>query len=190
MDLKFNLIVALCKNNGIGINNRLPWSIKEDMAFFSKTTIGQKNNAVIMGRKTWESLPKKYQQTGLPFRDNFILSSSLSLDTLIDNTKENQENQNNNIIKSFENIDNLINYLNNINKNYDELWVIGGSEIYNSFLKRDLINKCVISFIDKKYECDAFFPQLDKIFKVTNMFNLIENNSYDFNIYIKEYTKN
>jgi dihydrofolate reductase len=186
--LKFNLIVAMCKNNGIGLNGKLPWSIKEDLAFFSKTTIGQKNNAVIMGRKTWESLPSKFQKTGLPFRDNFILSSKLEI-TTNDNSKIN------NIIKSFVNITKLIDYLqDSSNKVYDELWVIGGSELYKSFLEQDLIDKCVITFINKDYESDTIlegilpsgtpnYSLLEKRFELINSIPLIEN------VIIKEYIR-
>ena len=61
----FNIISAVLKrNNGIGKNNQLPWKhIKEDMSFFYKTTTTKKPfvNAVIMGRKTWNSLPDKHK---------------------------------------------------------------------------------------------------------------------------------
>ena len=55
--MQFKIIVATCNNNGIGINNQLPWDlIKEDMKLFSKLTTGNGNNAIIMGRKTFESI--------------------------------------------------------------------------------------------------------------------------------------
>ena len=83
------LIVAMCKNNGIGIDNKIPWRISEDMSYFSKKTSGDygvmiqnekqnettKKNAVIMGRNTWESLPKKYKP--LPNRFNIVLTSNV-----------------------------------------------------------------------------------------------------------------
>ena len=57
--MKFNIIVAKCNNNGIGINNTLPWNIPGDLKRFSKLTTGSGNNAIIMGKNTWLSLPKK-----------------------------------------------------------------------------------------------------------------------------------
>ena len=55
-----NLIVALCKNNnGIGFENKIPWYLKEELNYFKKITTSWKTNVVIMGRNTWESLPKK-----------------------------------------------------------------------------------------------------------------------------------
>ncbi len=52
-----NIIVAKCLNGGIGYKNKLPWGFRSDLRRFAKLTKGQGNNAIIMGRKTWESLP-------------------------------------------------------------------------------------------------------------------------------------
>jgi len=75
---KFSIILAVDNENGIGKCGDLAWSIPEDMKYFKDTTTNtkdpKKQNAVIMGRKTWESIPKKYR----PFknRKNFVLSRS------------------------------------------------------------------------------------------------------------------
>ena len=80
--MKLNVIVAFeLGKRGIGIKNTIPWNLPEDLKNFSKVTKGQGNNAIIMGRKTWESLPKK----PLPGRQNIILSRSLDDITLYDN---------------------------------------------------------------------------------------------------------
>lgn len=50
------MIVATSKNGGIGLNGKMPWYIPSDMSFFKEKTIGNGNNAVIMGKNTWESL--------------------------------------------------------------------------------------------------------------------------------------
>ncbi len=50
------MIVAVDLNFGIGKNNTLPWKISKDMAYFKKKTIGNENNAIVMGRKTYESI--------------------------------------------------------------------------------------------------------------------------------------
>ena len=75
--MKFNLIVAACgKSLGIGLNGELPWKLKSEMKYFaektSKTKDIDKINAVIMGRKTWESIPLKFRP--LKNRFNVILS--------------------------------------------------------------------------------------------------------------------
>ena len=78
--MNINIIVAMCKKNGIGLNNKIPWKISEDMHYFSKKTSGNyqgdvnKKNIVLMGRNTWESLPKKYKP--LPHRFNIVLTKN------------------------------------------------------------------------------------------------------------------
>jgi len=62
------IIVAADENNGIGLNNQLPWKLSNDLRKFKQLTTG---HVVVMGRKTWESLPKK----PLPERDNIVLTS-------------------------------------------------------------------------------------------------------------------
>ena len=68
-----NLIVAYCRNRGIGFQNKLPWKLSQDMNRFKNLTIGNGNNAVVMGKNTWESLPQKYKP--LPKRANIVLST-------------------------------------------------------------------------------------------------------------------
>ena len=72
-----NIIVAYCKNRGMGINNKLPWMISKDLKRFKIFTMGNGNNGVIMGRKTWESLPFR----PLPRRKNIVLSRTMEVTT-------------------------------------------------------------------------------------------------------------
>ena len=118
---------------GIGINNRLPWKIKRDMQFFKEMTIGDGKNAVVMGRKTWESLPR-----ALPKRDNLVLSRTI----------EDQKN-----MTSFNSINDLEIHVEN--QKYDDVWIIGGSSIYDQFYNKS--SHMYITNIDKYYTCDSFF---------------------------------
>ena len=169
--MNYNIIVAICENNGIGYNNSLPWNIKEDLKIFSKLTRGNNNNAIIMGRNTFESLPNNF----LPKRDNLILSSSIIID----------EKRENNIIKTFDNIDSIIEFCNS--KNYQEVWIIGGQLIYESFLRKNIVNKLFITKINKKYLCDKFFYYNEKDWKLAANEKLenIENIDIDLLIYEK-----
>ena len=54
--MNINIIVAYCKNNGIGFENKMPWHIKSDLKKFQKLTIGNGNNAIIMGKNTYNSI--------------------------------------------------------------------------------------------------------------------------------------
>jgi dihydrofolate reductase len=169
--MNYNIIVAICENNGIGYNNSLPWNIKEDLKIFSKLTRGNNNNAIIMGRNTFESLPNNF----LPKRDNLILSSSIIID----------EKREDNIIKTFDNINSIIEFCNT--KNYQEVWIIGGQLIYESFLRKNIVNKLFITKINKKYLCDKFFYYNEKEWKLAANEKLknIENIDIDLLIYEK-----
>ena len=74
--MKFSMIVAHDSNYGIGYDNKIQWDVPEDMEHFSNITQGGtgNNNAVIMGRKTWESIPLKFKP--LKNRLNVVLSRS------------------------------------------------------------------------------------------------------------------
>lgn len=149
----YNLIVAMCRNNGIGYKGKLPWHISQDLNYFSKITKGDGNNAVVMGNNTWQSLPiPTGKPRGLPRRDNFVLTVSDTFDILLNH---------NQLIKTFKSIDELDVYLSK-NNIYEELWIIGGAQIYKQFLEQGKIDKCYVTYIDADFECDVFFPQLDK----------------------------
>lgn len=145
--MNYNVIVGMCKNRGIGINNTLPWNIKEDLRLFSKLTKGDGNNAIIMGKNTWESLPKQ----PLPGRDNLILSTTLDI---------NKNTPKNNCIKSFNNVEEILLFCRK--QNYQTIWIIGGEKIYTDFLRLDIISNIFVSYINKEYSCDKFFPELDE----------------------------
>jgi len=150
---KINIIVAICKNNGIGINNKLPWHYSSDLKKFKTLTTGNKKNAVIMGKNTYQSLDKK-----LSNRDNLILSKSLIIDEKNDDF----------ISKSFNNLDMLLNFIKT--KNYENIWIIGGNQIYKLFLNKNIVDKIYLTYINKPYECDIFFPKIN-----SNNFKLMKN---------------
>ena len=162
-----NIIVAISKNNGIGKDNALLWNIKEDMAKFKRLTTGNKNNAIIMGRKTYESLNNV---NGLANRDNLILSKSLTIN------KINATNS----VKTFENLQALENFVKS--KNYDEVWIIGGEQIYKLFLSNHSkpntifkINEIIITYIENEFICDSYFPNLEDYTKIYNLYFYSKN---------------
>lgn len=149
--MTISLIWAQDKNGGIGINNTIPWYIKEDFKHFKSTTISK---TVIMGRKTWDSLPIK----PLPQRKNIILTKSK-----IDISKHNDLDNNELIeISSFDRLD-----IGNMQKSNDEFIVIGGGQIYNLFI--EYATKLYVTKIDKGYDCDTFAPQIPESFFVKNV---------------------
>ncbi len=144
--MKYKLIVAVSKDGGIGKDGKLPWRIKEDLAFFSRMTKGNGNNAVIMGKNTWNSLEGKHLQK----RDNYILSSTLDIDKDISG----------NLVKSFQNVETLDAHIET--KNYDDVWVIGGAEVYKHYLDNNHVDTCYVTCVDQTYDCDRFFPPLSR----------------------------
>ena len=108
-----SLIVAIPTNLAIGKNNQLIWDLPKDMKFFMETTTG---NPVIMGRKNYESIPEKYRP--LKNRLNVIITRNK-------NYKADGCIVVNNILDSLKALS---------IKNYEEVFVIGGGEIYKRFL--------------------------------------------------------
>ena len=150
--MQFNLIVSLCRNNGIGLKGQLPWQISQDLQYFAKLTKGDGLNAVIMGNKTWQSLPiPKNKPRGLAGRDNFVLANSDRFDMLVNH---------NHLAKTFKTVAELEAYITQ-NDVYEEIWVIGGADVYKQFLDANKIQKCYVTSIDADFECDTFFPELD-----------------------------
>ena len=139
----YSIILACTFDGGIGYNNNIPWDIKTEMFLFKQITSscpdGFKSNAIIMGRKTWESL--KYKP--LKDRTNIIISDTISInyDNLISF---------NDIKKAFEYCERNV----NINK----IFVIGGKSIYDICLDKysDNIENIYLSFIYKYYKCNIF----------------------------------
>ena len=137
-----NIIVAYCNGNGIGKNNALPWYIPQDLKHFSKLTKGNNNNMVVMGRKTWDSLPRK----PLPKRFNAILSNHLIID--------------NETTKSFKSLSQVVDF--SRQNGYETLWVIGGAEIYKMALALDIVDEIHVTEIQEHHDCDVFFPEICK----------------------------
>lgn len=136
--MKYNMIVATDNANGIGKDNIIPWYFKNDLRYFAKLTKGEGCNAIIMGRKTYESIGR-----ALPGRVNIVLSSKYI------------ENKNNVIfIQSISEIEELCK-----NNCISIAWVIGGGSLYAYFLRTPkLINELYVTKIDNNYNCDIFFP--------------------------------
>lgn len=128
------LIVAVSENNVIGIGDKIPWRIKEDMLRFKNLTL---NHSVIMGRKTYESIPEKFRP--LPDRKNIIMSRTLGIQ---------------NGIYIARNVDEALNFAEK-----KDSYIIGGEEIYKMFLP--LSNKIELTRVHKNYEGDVFFPEVN-----------------------------
>ncbi|MBD00193.1 MAG: diacylglycerol kinase [Crocinitomicaceae bacterium] len=135
-----SIIVAISKNQVIGKNNQLIWHLPKDMKFFMDTTM---DTVVIMGRKNYESIPKKYRP--LNNRKNVIITRNKSYNA-----------EGCTVVNS---IDESLKVLNNIENK--EVFVIGGGEIYKKFLEKGLIDRMYITHIDEYFDGDTFFPDVN-----------------------------
>lgn len=145
----FSLIAAIDSNSGIAKDGVIPWHCPEDLNHFKKMTTG---HIVIMGRKTWKSLPEKF--TPLSYRINVVISAK----GLMTNNNETYPNF------VFNSIDQVIEHFSINKKQYanKKLFVVGGASICNQFLKRNLISDVHLTMINCNYLCDQFieFPEL------------------------------
>ena len=174
-----NLICAIDNKYGIGIDNILPWKLICDMEYFKKITRNcvdkNKKNAVIMGRKTWESIPIKFRP--LKDRINIVIS------------RLNPECTGADLVTN--NIDLAINYLNEFD-NVENIFVIGGSQIYDIFMKNKekyKLNKLYITHIHKNFKCNRFLPEIGPQYKLDLISELKKENNLSFRFAEYSYTK-
>lgn len=148
----FNLIVCTDNNYGIGKNNNIPWKFTKDLKYFQDVTINKddnnKFNVVIMGKNTYISIPENYKP--LKNRINIVLSKSI---TPTENIEFNDKNP-----IYFNELTLLFLYLDKYKNDINNVFIIGGSQIYKIFLEYKLINKVYINSIKNvEYDCNIFF---------------------------------
>lgn len=158
MKSDFFVIAAACKNNGIGYLNRLPWKLKKELEYFNKMTTTSPEpshkNIVIMGRKTWSSIPPKWRP--LKDRTNVVLSRTVS--TIED--RESVDHIFSSLPDALEGVSQL--------RNKGQVWVVGGQSIYEEALRLPQCKRIYLTRIDREFECDTFFPDIDEsIYKLT-----------------------
>jgi dihydrofolate reductase len=141
--MRLHLIFAKARNGVIGINNTLPWHLPEDMAHFKRTTMGC---PVIMGRKTWDSLPPRFRP--LPGRVNVVVSR--------------QEAWNEIGTQPSSNLDEALSFC----EQFEHVWVIGGAQLYAQAMP--FADTAVVTEIDADFEGDAFAPQFGPQWRETS----------------------
>ena len=137
--MQLNLIYARARNGVIGIHGKLPWHLPEDLAHFKRTTLGC---PVIMGRKTWDSLPQQFRP--LPGRTNIVVTRQKSWHEIG--------------VQSANTLPESLLICDQIKPAIEQAWVIGGAQIYAEALH--LAKRVVVTEIDADFEGDAFAPQL------------------------------
>ncbi|CAX11070.1 dihydrofolate reductase [Chlamydia trachomatis] len=146
-------IVAIDPRGVMGALGKLPWSYPEDLRFFAETI---RNHPIIMGRKTWESLPDKYKHG----RDIVVFSRRMHPPQCIG-------------VSSFAEYGTL---------SLNHPFLIGGSELFESFFQQNLLKACFVTHIKKEYWGDTFFP----ITRLSGWKKECICNTEDFSIYYYE----
>ena len=135
--MTIKLIFAKSQNNVIGKDGKIPWYLSDDLKRFSSLT---KNSIVIMGRKTWESLPDSYRP--LPGRINIVVS-----------TRGVTEHTKSAIVTN--NLRNALAFA----KNNEVAWIIGGSRLYNEAIH--IADFLEVTEVHQDFEGDTFAPEID-----------------------------
>ena len=146
MPKPIKLIVATDQNGGVGLNNQLPWSFRSDMQHFKHTTTRtqdeNKQNAVIMGRKTWESIPLQFRP--LPGRLNVVISRQDQLELPAD-------------VLHFQDPLDAIRFL-QANTQIESIFCTGGAQLYSYYLDNNLVDDIYLTLIESAFETDAHLP--------------------------------
>lgn len=155
MKTPFSLIVAVDSQNGIGKNGQLPWHLPADLKHFKTVTTTvrdpKKQNVVLMGRKTWDSIPGKFRP--LPGRINVVLSrrSGLGLPAGVFSAS------------SFEEAFNIL-QSNDLKSKWESVFVIGGAEIFANAIQLPECQKLHVTHLKGSFSCDTFFPDFKSTF--------------------------
>lgn len=169
---QFALVVAHDQTLGIGKNNGLPWKLPKDMRYFRELTTkvanADRKNAVIMGRKTWQSIPDKFRP--LPDRYNIVLTrGNLSA-----------SDQSTFFCQDFGKALELLNHV-----SFANCFVIGGAQIYQQALQIEKFDRIYATEIFHDFDCDTKLPEYRHEFLLVDQSPIEEENNYRFrfNVY-------
>ena len=132
--MSLSIVVAMDENRLIGKDNKLPWHLPADLAYFKKITTGK---SIVMGRKTYDSIGRP-----LPNRRNIVISRNSK--TLITGCE---------VITS---IDEVL----SITKDEDEVMIIGGASLCEQLLHQ--VSRLYITKVEGKFDGDVYFPKYDE----------------------------
>lgn len=150
-----SLIVAMGKNNEIGLNNEMPWHLPNDLRYFKEKTTG---HVIVMGRKTYESIGKP-----LPNRKSIVLTrQDIELPTEVEIIRDISEIQ-------------------QIAQQHEQVFIIGGAEVYRQTIT--IADELFVTQINESFEADTFFPDINKSeWEIVSSEKGLrdENNDYDY----------
>lgn len=148
----FQIVVAVSKNRGIGYHHELPWNIPKEIGYFKeltqRTVDPSKQNAVIMGRNTWNSIPVRFRP--LDKRINIVITSTPQTLPLHEYPDR---------LFSFPTLTKALEFLTTW-KPVETAFVIGGETLYKEAVRSPHCHAIHYTVIQREYPCDAFFPSM------------------------------
>lgn len=168
MDLIISHVVAMSNNLVIGVNNDLPWSLKDDLAHFKKYTTGK---IIVMGRKTYESIGRP-----LPNRVNFVISSTL------------KDIEGVSIFTSLEDAIEAAKIYNLDQDIANEIAIIGGGYLFRDSI--DSFNKLILTRVDCSIDGDVYYPEIDfSNWELISSDEFLKNEDNQYNFAVETYKK-
>tara|TARA_B110000305_G_C19436061_1_gene639030 strand:- start:132 stop:641 length:510 start_codon:yes stop_codon:yes gene_type:complete len=168
MTLIISHVVAMSSNQVIGVNNDLPWNLKDDLAHFKEYTTGK---TIVMGRKTFESIGR-----ALPNRVNYVISSTLS------------EIEGVSIFKTLDDAMEAAKAHNIENNISNEIAIIGGGYLFRDSI--NTFNKLVLTKVDCSIEGDVFYPDVDfNNWELVSSESFLKDEDNQYNFSIETYRK-
>ncbi len=150
----FSIVVAIDEKNGLGKKGGLAWHLPADLKHFKEITTrtcgSGRQNAVIMGRKTWESLPEKSKP--LPGRCNVVLTTQKDMILPPE-------------VLKFSVLDESLIELNKLSK-IGDIFIIGGAQVYAQAAAHPACQKLYVTRLKGDFGCDTFFPLIPPSFKI------------------------
>ena len=165
-----NIIVAYNNKRVIGKDNQLLWHIKEDLARFKNLT---KYDTVIMGRKTWESLPKLF----LVDRHNIVITRDIK--KCVEIYEKYAMAPSPTKVEFYNNLEGVI------KQTKGDIWIIGGSQIYSQVLDMNIVDNIYATEVDNNLDGDSYFPKINMDKWV--VFNKQMHDGFAFTQYVSKY---
>lgn len=149
MSLPFDIVAAADEGNGLGHKGDIPWHLPGDLKFLKRLTSDTqdagKQNAVVMGRITWETIPARFQP--LPNRLNGVI------------TRNRQYSVPDNVLMAHS-LEQMLAQLKE-REDVETVFVLGGGQIYRQAVEMAECRRIYLTRVHQRYECDAFFPAVD-----------------------------
>lgn len=175
MNQKIYIVVAVDEAMGIGKDGKLPWHLASELKYFQKVTSetksADKQNVVIMGRTTWESIPEAHRP--LKGRKNVVMTRN-----------ENYEAEGalvtHSLDEAFEQVD----------ENSESVFVIGGAQVFDQMMADSRLHGIYLTKIKNRYDCDTFFPEIPEVFGEPQLIGEGEDQGTQFQYLLFERSNN